>query len=305
MEKTKQTKSEDNNKDNSLELQALEVLKLNDRGTYTVPHGDLYPHQWLWDSCFIAIGQSNFDVHRAQVEIRSLFRGQWANGMMPSILLRRDRHNDQPGMDRHDKIWRSFLNPNAPEGLPTSGITQPPMLAEAITRIGLKLNKYERRGWYKQVFEGLVSYHKWLYSERDPHNEGLVLSIHPWEIGLDNTPPWMSELHEHLLPWWIRLLHTVKLDKVFGWFRSDRRFVAKNERLSNTEALAFFDVQRRLRRKNYDFSKYIDHSLFVIEDLTFNCILIRANRLLKDMASFINEELDPELLESMEKAEKE
>jgi hypothetical protein len=41
------------------------VLRANDRGTYTIPAGDLYPHQWLWDSCFIAIGIRHYDVERA------------------------------------------------------------------------------------------------------------------------------------------------------------------------------------------------------------------------------------------------
>ena len=288
---------------NEFKIKAKNVLEQNDRGTFTVPNSELYPHQWLWDSCFIAIGLASYDVHRAQVEIKSLLRGQWSNGMMPSIILRKNRRSDEPTYDRHDRIWRSWLNPSSPHDLATSGITQPPMLAEAITRIGAKLNKDECRLWYKQVYPGLVRYHKWLYQERDPHKEGLVLLIHPWETGLDNTPPWMNELHDHLLPSWIRVIRSLKLDTVFGWFRSDKRFVSQNERLNNVEALAFYSVQRRLRRKNYDFERIIDHSMFAIEDLTFNSILIRANRLLKDIAAYIDEKLDEELLESMSKAE--
>jgi hypothetical protein len=49
--------------------EAKKVLKQNDRGKYTVPAGDLYPHQWLWDSCFIAIGLRHEDVERAQTEL--------------------------------------------------------------------------------------------------------------------------------------------------------------------------------------------------------------------------------------------
>lgn len=44
--------------------------------------------------------------------------------------------------------------------------------------------------------------------------------------------------------------------------------------------------------------------MFAIEDLTFNCILIRANNLLKEIAEYIDEELDDDLLESITKAEK-
>ncbi|HSD56239.1 MAG TPA: hypothetical protein VLA92_03735, partial [Candidatus Saccharimonadales bacterium] len=58
---------------------AIELLKKNDRGLYTIPAEGLYPHQWLWDSCFIAIGQRHYDIERAKMEILSLIRGQWSN----------------------------------------------------------------------------------------------------------------------------------------------------------------------------------------------------------------------------------
>ncbi|MEK7561630.1 MAG: glycoside hydrolase, partial [Patescibacteria group bacterium] len=57
---------------------AEEVLKTNDRGSFTVPAADLYPHQWLWDSCFVAIGLRHLDLERAQAELTSLLRGQWS-----------------------------------------------------------------------------------------------------------------------------------------------------------------------------------------------------------------------------------
>ena len=58
------------------------VLKNNWQGNYTIPAKGLYPHQWLWDSCFIAIGYANYDLEKAQSEIRNLLRGQWSNGML-------------------------------------------------------------------------------------------------------------------------------------------------------------------------------------------------------------------------------
>lgn len=281
---------------------AISVLKANDKGRHTVPSPGLYPHQWFWDSCFIAIGMAHYDIERAQIEILSLLRAQWANGMMPNIIMHSNSVRGKTAYDRHSRIWRSYLNPNAPNDISTSGITQPPMLAEAIYQIGQKLTIKKRREWYKSVYHGLVNYHLWIYQERDPHNEGLALQIHPWEVGLDNTPPWMSELNDHLLPWWIRALNITHLDDVFGLFRSDNKLALKNQRLTNTEALALYDVQRRLRRKNYDFKKIIDHSLFAIEDLTFNSILIRGNYLLREIANFLELRLPEELLRSMHKS---
>ena len=63
---------------------AISVLAQNDRGDHTVPAKDLYPHQWLWDSCFISIGLRYYDLVRAQQELLSLLKCQWSNGMLRS-----------------------------------------------------------------------------------------------------------------------------------------------------------------------------------------------------------------------------
>ncbi|MEO8511695.1 MAG: hypothetical protein ABI534_10720 [Chloroflexota bacterium] len=44
---------------------ARAVLDANWTGGFTVPSRDLYPHQWSWDSAFIAIGRSWDDQERA------------------------------------------------------------------------------------------------------------------------------------------------------------------------------------------------------------------------------------------------
>ncbi|HVS58748.1 MAG TPA: trehalase family glycosidase [Candidatus Saccharimonadales bacterium] len=285
--------------DEDLLAKAKEVLKQNDRGNYTVPTNKLYPHQWLWDSCFIAIGLRHVDVERAKIELLSLLRGQWHNGMVPHMIF-----SDDPAYERDRDTWRSWTNPFAPTDVATSGITQAPMLAEAIVQVGKKLEWPERRLWYRSVWPGLLAYHQWLYRERDPHNEGLVLQVHPWETGLDNTPPWMSELHTHLLPAWIRAIEKLRLDPFITMLRRDTRSVPANERFTNVEVLALYDAQRRMRRKAYNIDKVLDHSLFIIEDLTFNAILVRANEHLRHIASSIREELPPELETCMDKGKK-
>lgn len=278
---------------------AIDVLHKNDSGNFTIPAHGLYNHQWLWDSCFTAIGQRHYDVERAKIEIMSILRGQWSNGMVPNMIL-----DPQHGRDGNGNAWQSWLSPLSPDDVSTSGITQPPMLADAVVQIGQKLMLPERRSWYKSVFPALIAHHEWLYHERDPHHEGLALQIHPWETGLDNTPPWMHELHEHLLPWWIRLMKQAHLDMVVGWFRTDTRYVPANQRLSNIEALALYDTQRRLKRKNYDINKILDHSLFTIEDLSFNAIFIRANTRLREIAKTLRQDLPAELVENMSRTEK-
>lgn len=277
--------------------QAAAVLQQNDTGSYTVPAQGLYPHQWLWDSCFIAIGLRHIDIDRAKSEIMSLLRGQWHNGMIPNIVL------TTAHFTRDRNIWRSQINPNSPDYVPTSGITQPPVLAEAIVRIGERLHKSERRSWYKSVYPALLAHHQWLYSERDPHGEGLVLQIHPWETGLDNTPPWIAEMHEHQLATWIQIVKKLRLGWIFNIFRRDTKRIPASERLNIIDALGFYSTQRRLRRKAYDINKILSHSLFAVEDLTFNCILIRANKHLLEIAKFLKADVPKELRERMRKTE--
>lgn len=277
---------------------ATKVLEDNDVGTHTIPAQGLYPHQWLWDSCFIAIGLRHIDIDRAKMEIMSLLGGQWHNGMLPHMILVKGSK-----YARDTNIWHSSSNPNSPDNVATSGITQPPILAEAIVKIGARLKKQERMTWYKQVYPALLSHHQWLYEERDPHNEGLALLVHPWESGLDNTPPWMSELHEHQLANWIRVVKFLGLGKIINLFRRDTKFIPSEERLSIIDALALYSTQRRLRRKSYNIDKILSHSLFSIEDLTFNCILIRANQHLRDIAEFIKEVVPEDLQDHMHKSE--
>lgn len=276
--------------------EAKKVLKLNDRKLWTVPAGDLYPHQWLWDSCFIAIGLRHMDVQRAQTEILSLLRGQWSNGMLPNIVF-------SPDHDRREReLWRSYLSPYAPRGVYTSGLTQPPLLAEAVVRIGKKMKLTERRSWYAQVYPHLVRYHEWIYAERDPHDEGLALLLHPYESGLDNSPPWISELRKHSMPWWVSLIEKARLDTFANHFRRDTRHVPPGQRMSNIEALAYWAAILRLRRKAYNSEAILSRSLFAVEDLAFNCILIRANSLLKEMSETIGKPLPEGQLTNMSRS---
>lgn len=274
------------------------VLDTNDQGDYTTPAEGLYPHQWLWDSCFIAIGLRHMDIARAQIEILSLLRGQWANGMVPHMIFAGD------DLFRHDRnVWRSWLSPYAPDDVATSGITQPPMLAEAIVRVGEKLKTTERRTWYQHVYPALLKHHQWLYADRDPHGEGLTIQIHPYETGLDNTPPWISQLHEHSMPWWATALKRSHMEPVLNLLRRDTQRIPSNQRMNAVDALLYMDTIRRFRRKAYDTSAILTRNLFTVEDLTFNCILIRANHHLKAIAADIRRVIPDELEAQMQKTE--
>ena len=66
---------------------ARAVLEANWLGHGTSPSLQLYPHQWSWDAACIAMGYASWYQSRAEQELRSLFAGQWRNGLLPHIVF--------------------------------------------------------------------------------------------------------------------------------------------------------------------------------------------------------------------------
>lgn len=271
-----------------------EVLINNRNGDHTMPAPHLYPHQWLWDSCFSVIGLRHFDTDHAEKELLQLMSGQWSNGMIPHMIF-----DQGTRYAREREIWQSRRSPYSAE-VPTSGITQPPVIAEALYRLGEKLPKTRRNALYKKILPRLFKYHMWLMTDRDPHDEGLALQIHPWETGLDNNPVWMNQLHEHSKPWWIVMIEKLKFDVLFNFVRRDTRHVPPGQRITNIEALIVFDMIRRFRRKSFDIEKILHRSLFCIEDIGFNSILARNNQILLELAKQARVRVDDELVQQIE-----
>lgn len=280
----------------NLKQKAVDVLKQNDRGSYTVPSPKLYPHQWLWDSCFVAIGLRHVDVQRAATELESLLRGQWANGMMPNIILSAEGHY-WAGKD----FWHSEVSDYAPKGVATSGLTQPPLLAIAVLAVARKMPTPEAHLFLKRLYPHLVSYHEWLYRERDPNNTGLVSLVNPWESGMDNSAPWMDTL-KWMTALWISTLIRLRLDGVLQRRRQDTHDVPNSERMSATDALKVFHLAYLHRRNGYDSLKTLASSNYCLDDVGFNAILVRANEALRTIANEISEDLPYDLTYRIEKA---
>jgi hypothetical protein len=269
---------------------AQEVLERNRRGAWTCPSGELYPHLWLWDSCLIAIGVARYDAPRAAQELRSVFRGQWRNGMVPHMIFAAGIRD--VGSRR---LWQSRRNRLAPRDVDTSCITQPPLLAVAAWAVAQALPTDERRDFLADLFPRIVAYHQWLYRERDLEHRGLVTLIHPWECGLDTTPPWMEQLAHFSGPWWMRAALALHLARVVRFVRRDTRFVPAAERPSDDDGLRMLALARRAKRYDFELRRLPPHESVLIEDLAFNAILIVANRALAQIAADLDVALDPEL----------
>lgn len=293
-----------------VERQAVEVLALNDRGDHTVPHGKNYPHQWEWDSAFVAIGLRHLNADRAATEVVSLFRGQWANGMVPNIVMSEGHFLGRAGkalfhatgrpVPTHDyplhlTRWRN--GHNMPKGVNTSGITQPPMIAEAIQLIGEKMAYDERRAFYATVIGPLIRYHEWIYRDRNPAGDDLFAAVHPWETGMDNTPPWTE--HMATLDWGLR----GKILERSGWLgnllRRDTKQVAGDERASTEHMMLAMNAQFGLMAHHFDAKALQEHYPLHLQDVHVNSILIRNNDVLQQLAAEAGVPLSDELLAHM------
>ncbi|WP_103563414.1 MGH1-like glycoside hydrolase domain-containing protein [Actinomadura rubteroloni] len=164
---------------------AARVLDANWTGRATAPSPGLYPHQWGWDSLFVALGLARHRRDRAEQELLSLFAGQWSDGFVPHIVFNDDlpRAAYYPGPE----LWRSAADPRAPRAVRTSGLINPPLHALA----ALRLRDGERgRSFLARLYPALAAHHRYLASVRDLDGSGLIAICHPWESGQDNSPAW-------------------------------------------------------------------------------------------------------------------
>lgn len=285
---------------NILKEKALHSLKLNDRGKYFVPCKKLYPHQWLWDSCFIAIGLAESgDVERAKTEIVSLLNNQWHNGMIPHMIFDAKNHVNS----KSELSWKSSRHPAAPHGISTSGITQSPLLAEAVYRIANKLGGEEREAWLKLTLPKILAYHSWIYRARDPKEEGVAFLVHPWESGVDGSPVWKKFIDERTYSdFWLKLFKKAGLNLVANKFRNDAYLISNQQRLDSVQVIQHYMMLVKLRKLNYQSVKIHKHYKFKLEDIHFNSILVRANWLLNQLAHEINLTIPLWLRERFEKS---
>jgi glycogen debranching enzyme len=241
-----------------LEESARQVLRENDAGRFTEPGPRQYPHQWNWDSAFIALGLSSFDLPRALVEIRSLLDGQWKDGMLPHVIYHDAQDASYFPQASFWEVERSLFSP----ACATSGITQPPVLTSVIRKI------HERYGilpFVREVYPKLFAWHRWFMRERVLDSTGLVCLAHPWESGTDDSPRWLP------------VMKTVHPPATSPFQRRDRTVVDASQRPYDEDYRAFVFLIELMRAHDYDWPSVLRASPFVVQDVLFNSILYRAH----------------------------
>ncbi len=258
---------------------AKEILNQNWQGRFTKPSPVLYPHQWNWDSGFIAIGYAHYNQQRAQQELDSLFSAQWTNGMLPHIVFDREHlghYFPEP------EFWQCEKSRHCPQGVLTSGITMPPVHATAALRIyRYARNREAALAWLRQIYPGLMALHEYFYRERDPLREGLVYIRHPWESGLDNSPTWDEPLHAI----------DIGRAAVPRYRRQDlNKGVPETQRPTDEDYDRFVYLVDLFRRARYDEKAIYQDCPFLVQDPLFNSILARANEDLVEIGELLGQD---------------
>jgi len=248
--------------------QAKDVLRHNDRGTYTVPTDGLYPFQWNWDSCLSALGLSHLDEARAWTEIDTLFSHQWDDGMVPHIIFHTPNDSYFPGAD----VWRTGRD------VPTTGITQPPVAGFCVKRLFDRCQDRDlARTRARALLPKIHAWHEWFFRCRDPRGSGLVAILHPWESGRDNSVDWDAALDR------------VPTEGVEPFVRRDTQHANPAHRPTQKQYEQFMWLVQHFRDLGWDNSKLHDASPFQVVDPGFNAILIRSCSDLADLAQELGE----------------
>jgi len=247
---------------------AKEVLKNNRRSGYTLPtNNKLYPAQWNWDSAFISLGYSYFNIEYAIEELEKLISGQWDDGMIPHILF----HDNDESYFPNNKTW------NCGNKIPSSGITQPPIIATIIKKIvdQNKLSQSQLKR-IKVIIKKLKKYLDWFFNYRDLNKIGLASIIHPWESGLDNSPIWDSPLDK------------VKIEENLKYERRDLNVSRSSNRPIKKDYDGYITLLNQFKKDNYNPIKIVNNSMFNVIDIGFNSILIRATKDLVEVSKKFN-----------------
>ncbi len=242
---------------------AAGVLSGNWHRLHTLPATGLYPHQWSWDSAFIAMGTRHLSPRRAQQELESLFGAQWTDGRLPQIVFDPARDDDySPGA----AFWRSQGIPGSP-WVPTAGLIQPPNHAwSALLVHRSDPEESRRRRFMQHAYPKLVAWHDYLAQRRTRGASGLASVLHPWESGMDNAPAWdevlagVSRVRQADPNW------TAPKDIP----RPDLLHATTAERPTNAEYENYLYLANRYRDHNCDDRD--DEYPFVVEDPAFNSL---------------------------------
>lgn len=225
--------------------EAARVYALNkvDTGTeyYHMPSARAYPSLFAWDSAYHSITMLYLDPDGAKRELEMLFSQVSADGHMPHEVLTpcaTARAHSLKNAMRWLVQWQY-------DSRRASHLVDPPVYVYAAERV------YEWTGdleWLRRIWENLARCLDYLLDNRDVFGDGLVSIFHPWEAGTDLSP---------------QLMPAMGVDP-------------RSRRGALDSAAHALGLYRFCDRHSWDPRALAEANRFVVEDLTMNCVVVRA-----------------------------
>ena len=205
-----------------------------------------------------------YGIRHALNELAAIFEAQWSNGLLPQIRFVPGQTGYRP--DAAD--WGVTPDIAGQSRVTTSGITQPPVMGRCAERVFRRLaDPTPYRHEFLALVDGVERFHDFLLTERDPFDEGVVVCLHPWETGTDNSPAF-----EPLLQATRRFLYErhIPID-TFG--RADTVHVRAEHRPTARDYVAYFGLLALFKQYRYDQARIAANSPFLLQDVLFNATL--------------------------------
>ncbi|UZO79583.1 alpha,alpha-trehalase [Aquimarina sp. ERC-38] len=254
---------------------AKKVLNANfQEAGFTIPSKGLYPFQWKWDSGFIAIGLSYYNIAKAKLEVETLLNAQWNNGFIPHIIFHKENDSYFPGADFHC----SELHPLSSKKHKSTGMTQPPITGFVLKEMyRIAEDKEDMLQFIQKHIDKVYENHLYFYTNRDPFNEGLMYIYHNWESGTDNSPVW-DDIWKTMDP------------PEYAFERKDTTHVNASQRPSKREYDYYLHLIEIAKKHKYDDEKIAKISPFLVQDPLFNAMLIKSNEALIELYDLLGGE---------------
>lgn len=232
----------------------LDLNEVDEKGIYYhMPSFHHYPSLFGWDSGFHAVAMRHIDANKAARELETLFRQVRDDGHLPHEVLLPHR-TEHPWL-RNLQTWLvrwEFDRQGA------SYMIDPPIYHYAAELVYASTGD---RDWLRRLWPNMCRSLDFLLERRNIFGDGLVTIFHPWESGTDMSPQFFSALGLNRSRW-INILRS---------------------NLYPTLLFAFNRVH------GWDPVKLAEADRFVCEELTVNCLTIRACRSMASLARELGE----------------
>jgi len=132
------------------------------------------------------------------------------------------------------------------------------------TKAAGESDRYRQR--LQALFPKLLDWHRWFHLYRDPEQRGVVVAIHPWETGRDNSPEWDAPGE------------AVDVSNVGDYIRRDTSHLDAKMRPTKLEYDRYLALVQFGRATGWNHERIARENPFRVADVGMSLILLRANR---------------------------